>query len=623
MTSVFRPLRAGRALAAAAFLSMMAVPAAAQETAAAAQAQAPLSPFMRHMEAARGQIRDASWSAATDSARAALEAARLNRNRYEIFDAAVLLLNLLQKQGRHADARNVAEAQVEDFGRLGDDDGMAIMLSRAIEAGVAAGEASDVTRLQARLIELAKPYPALWDAGSGQRLRYAPAGLSLPLAQDGWALLRFEPADARNGTARLDYARRLDERGRVVLQLGIGYLEALRGLDGAQRQALLKGMQGEPYGEQTAAPAVAAALPDLPFKGLVQAKAALRSGGKGNGVIDAEWVAARGDWRLKVQASYPEAAQAEALKQVQALLGAMSWDQERRLFREQTMAAQAEAINAEWAMAGDWAAAAKLAQAALPDATFPLEIARMNTVMASAAYERGALDEARSQYDAGLAAWAYAGKAYHDETLYETALDRAADTAYRQGRESEAVALNKRFIDWVGDRDQAWTLPEGRAQLESGRTGQVLPLRVGDFRLKPIGEKRFQYEDLKTGELLGLSVEQRAGIDDDALERSMRAFMRDKLGLEAGAMQASAFVPRAREGGTGPLQGRKWAFEVAAGQDDGRTLRLDGRSRGGAPARMVFWIVDRGDSRSILRAPLTADSDGNARIEQVAQALAW
>ncbi|WP_156124203.1 hypothetical protein [Achromobacter sp. RTa] len=621
MTSVFRPLRAGRAMLAAALLSTCAAPAAAQGSAPTAEAQAPLSPFMRHMEAARGQIREASWAAATDSARAALDAARLNRNRYEIFDAAMLLLNLLQKQGLHAEARRVAEAQVEDFGRLGDDDGMAILLSRAIEAGTAAGETAEVARLQARLVELARPYPALWEAESGQRLRYAPAGLSVPLARDGWALLRFEPADARGKTARLDYARALNERGRIVVQLRIGYMEALRGLDGAERLAQLERALAGPYGEQAAAPAVAAAMPDLPFKDLTQAKGAVRSGKEREGVVEAEWVAARGDWRLEVLASYPEELREEAGKQLQALLGAVSWDHEQRLFRERTMAAQYEAINAEWAMARDWAAAAKLAQAALPDAAFPLEIARLNTVMATAAYERGALDEARRQYDAGLAAWAYAGKAYHDEVLYETALDRAADVAYRQGREEEAIALNRRFIEWVGDRDPAWSLPEGRAELQSGRTGQVLPLRIADFRLKPIGGKLFQYQDLKTGALLGLSVEQKAGIDDHALEESMRSFMRNKLGLEAGDKQASAFSPREREGGTGRVQGRKWVFEVLPGQDDGRTLRLDGGRDGAAPARMVFWIVDRGDSRSILRAPLTAD--GDARIEQVAQALAW
>lgn len=58
-------------------------------------------------------------------------------------------------------------------------------------------------------------------------------------------------------------------------------------------------------------------------------------------------------------------------------------------------------------------------------------------------------------------------------------------------------------------------------------------------------------------------------------------------------------------------------------RDAGRTLRLDVGADAPAPVRMAFWIVDRGDSRSILRAPLTADAAADARIEQVAQALAW
>ncbi len=627
MTSAVRPLRAGLVLAAAALLSGAGVPAAAQDTAAAAaaQAQAPLSPFMRHMEDARARIRDASWAAATDSARAALEAARLNRNRYEIFDAAMLLLNLLQRQGLHAEARAVAEARIEDFRGLGDDDGMAILSSRAIEAAMAAGEAPAVARLQAGLIERARPYPALWQVESGQRLRYAPAGLSMPLVQEGWALLGFEPAGARGDAARLDYARRLDGGGRVVVQLRIGYMETLRGQDGAQRLAWLESTRSEPYGEQAAAPAAVAAMPGLPYENLAQTRSALRSGPEGQGVIEAEWLAARGDWRLQVRASYPEQSGVEARREAQALLGAIAWDQEQRLFRERAMSDQAGAIDAEWAMAGDWQAAAELARAALPDAAFPQEIARLHTVMGTAAHERGALDEARGHYDIGLAAWAYAGKAYHDEVLYETALDRAADIAYRQGREDEAVALSKRYIEWTGDRDRAWALAEDRPELRSARTGQALPLRIGDFRLKPIGPKRFQYEDLRTGTLLGLSVEQKAGIGDEALEGSMRSFMRDQLGLEAGGVQAVAFAPRLREGATGSLHGRKWVFEVAPRQGDGRALRLDGKAENGAlaPAGMVFWIVDRGDSRSILRAPLAADGGGNARIEQVAQALAW
>ncbi|KAG1305345.1 hypothetical protein G6F62_015594 [Rhizopus arrhizus] len=81
------------------------------------------------------------------------------------------------------------------------------------------------------------------------------------------------------------------------------------------------------------------------------------------------------------------------------------------------MAEQSREIESYWSMARDWPQAAKLAQAALPDAAVPLEIARLNTVTGRAAYGRDDLAAARRDLDVALAAWAHAGKAYHDETL--------------------------------------------------------------------------------------------------------------------------------------------------------------------------------------------------------------
>ena len=118
MTSAVRPLRAGLVRAAAALWWGAGVPAAAQDTAAAAaaQAQAPLSPFMRHMEDARARSRDASWAAATDSARAAREAARLNRNRLRnLSTPRCCCSTCCSGKARIAEARAVAEARIEDL----------------------------------------------------------------------------------------------------------------------------------------------------------------------------------------------------------------------------------------------------------------------------------------------------------------------------------------------------------------------------------------------------------------------------------------------------------------------------------------------------------------------------
>ena len=115
---------------------------------------------------------------------------------------------------------------------------------------MAAGEAPAVARLQASLIERARPYPALWQVESGQRLRYAPAGLSMPLVAGGVgpAVSNQPAAGGRRGAAGLCAAPGWRRARRV--QLRIGYMETLRGQDGAQRPAWLESTRSEPYGEQ-------------------------------------------------------------------------------------------------------------------------------------------------------------------------------------------------------------------------------------------------------------------------------------------------------------------------------------------------------------------------------------
>jgi len=220
-----------------------------------------------------------------------------------------------------------------------------------------------------------------------------------------------------------------------------------------------------------------------------------------------------------------------------------------------------------------------------------------------------------------LPAWAHAGKAYHDESLYQTALDIAADVAYRQGRTQEAVALNRQFIQWVGSLGDGWSLAEKSPVVVYDDTGMTLPLRIGEFRLEPIDSNRFYYRNLKTGEQLGLALNQNAAVPDDKLEASMRSFIEDNLGLRILNLKTEAFAPHAQEGMKGALQGRQYTFQVEAKPDDGRTISLSGPF-GAPPAQMVFWVVDRDKRRSILRAPLPAEGIQTG-VAQFAQTLAW
>jgi hypothetical protein len=628
LTPLTRTLLAAALLSASATLWPAAAWAENQDAAtsvpASADASPPqTSPFVQHMQEAHRLIAEKDWPAATGAARKAVEAARQGENHYEEYDAVATLVRLLHKQQRYSDARREAEAQIVIFDkRNASEDATEQLLVMAVREAAAANEAADVARLQARIYAQGNAYPGLWtrDAAAG-RLNYTLAGMSLPLATGRWALVSFKPADSRTERAQLDYMQTLDDGSALSARIWVLYREDLRAKDAqARRQALARRM-GEPEGDQTPAPDTEAALPGLPFKDAVAAKRALQAdypGGKG---IEAQWIAARGEWYVEARASFPQGKQDAAIAQLRELFDAMTWTGDVRLFRDKTMQEQDREIDSYWSMAHDWDQAAELSEAALPDAVFPLEIARLNTVIGRAAYDRDDLPEARRSLELALPAWAHASKAYHDESLYQTALDIAADVAYRQGRTQDAVALNRQFIQWVGSLGDGWSLAEKSPVVVYDDTGMTLPLRIGEFRLEPIDSNRFYYRNLKTGEQLGLALNQNAAVPDDKLEASMRSFIEDNLGLRILNLNTEAFAPHAQEGMKGAVQGRQYTFQVEAKPDDGRTISLSGPF-GAPPAQMVFWVVDRDKRRSILRAPLPAEGIQTG-VAQFVQTLAW
>ncbi|MEN5166020.1 hypothetical protein [Achromobacter kerstersii] len=628
LTPLTRTLLAAALLSASATLWPAAAWAENQDAAtsvpASADASPPqTSPFVQHMQEAHRLIAEKDWPAATGAARKAVEAARQGENHYEEYDAVATLVRLLHRQQRYSDARREAEAQIVIFDkRNASEDATEQLLVMAVREAAAANEAADVARLQARIYAQGNAYPGLWtrDAAAG-RLNYTLAGMSLPLATGRWALVSFKPADSRTERAQLDYMQTLDDGSALSARIWVSYREDLRAKDAqARRQALARRM-GEPEGDQTPAPDTEAALPGLPFKDAVAAKRALQAdypGGKG---IEAQWIAARGEWYVEARASFPQGKQDAAIAQLRELFEAMTWTGDVRLFRDKTMQEQDREIDSYWSMAHDWDQAAELSEAALPDAVFPLEIARLNTVIGRAAYDRDDLPEARRSLELALPAWAHASKAYHDESLYQTALDIAADVAYRQGRTQEAVALNRQFIQWVGSLGDGWSLAEKSPVVVYDDTGMTLPLRIGEFRLEPIDSNRFYYRKLKTGEQLGLALNQNAAVPDDKLEASMRSFIEDNLGLRILNLKTEAFAPHAQEGMKGAVQGRQYTFQVEAKPHDGRTISLSGPF-GAPPAQMVFWVVDRDKRRSILRAPLPAEGIQTG-VAQFVQTLAW
>jgi len=578
------------------------------------------------MRQAERLSRDESLAKATVAAQAAMELGRKSGVLdFTELDAGFLLVNLLHKQGRYDEARNAAEEQIAyweqqaaSVGSTGRRDIRSTkMLGLAIEASMMAGERVEVARLQEKLFAVASPDPGLWRLSLDEpRLRYELADFSMPLMLGQWKLTKFEPAEKRAFNTHVLYTQVLAD-SRLSAEISLSYDEIQRKQTTSQRQEWLKSYQG-----WRKAQALASAMPDIPFDGLTAVKLGRQEECDGEQCVNVHWMALRGDWRMDINVIFRSRDEAQASEQVRKLFAALKWQSTPPLFRERTMAEQIQEMDSNWNVPGGWTKAAELAEQALPDAFFLEEIARLQTYIGVSQYRRGATDAARRSLGLAVPAWE---NGVIDQSLYRTALDFAADIAYRQGRGHEAVALNRRLIEWQeSDASLGWGIPKDGNALVNRWKGMHLPLRIGDYRLRLGAANRFYYENLQKGAQLGLTVGL-AQSSDEELEPLLRSFMAEKLGLQAGEIRRSKFSPKSAEHEEPQVTGRKWEFHVTKLPDDKGDFDEDpvtGILRE-TPIEMAFWIVDRKGLRSLLRAPIMDDGQSKTEANQIAQALSW
>ncbi|WP_416739198.1 hypothetical protein ACM1ZW_20585 [Pseudomonas sp. NFX71] len=569
---------------------------------------------------------EALWEQATVKARAAMKAAHASEDLDgPEFEAGYLLVVLLQIQGKYVEALDAAEEQIARWdaksasaGQTGSRDPRSMkMLSLAIEASMMAGDRAKVMRLQEKLYAVANPYPESWRlAPEEPRLRYELADFEMPLMLGQWKLMAFEPVDSRGVGMRVLYTH-VSAGSNLSADISLSYKEKLRAMNVAQRKEFL-----ESYREVPIATEMVRAMPDLPFADATSIKVEKAEGCKGEHCVAVHWKALNGDWMMDINVNLQSPEKEQAAEQVRQLFAALKWNSAPLLFRERTMAEQNREMDSYWAAPGGKSKAAELAEKALPDAFFPEEIARLNTYIGVAQYRRGDLIAARRSLELALLARDHISilGAY-----IETTLDYAADIAYRQGRDAEAIALNRTLMEWQEDNaGLGWGITDNENALISWLDDVQLPWRVGNHRLRVTGAGRFSYENLSTRARLGLTV----GLDpstDVEMESVMRAFMEKKLRLRAGDVRKTAFSPKSAKKGKQRGIGRKWEFDVTKLDDE--KVAADKApvtdSLLPTPTKMTFWIVDRKDRRSILRAPIVHGDQSEIEADQIARALSW
>lgn len=578
------------------------------------------------MQEAQRLSGEALWEKATVKARAAMEAARASKDLDgPEFEAGYLLVILLHTQGKYVEALNAAEEQIARWDATSAAAGQTVsrdprslkMLSLAIEASMMTGERAKVMRLQEKLYAVASPYPDSWRlAPEEPRLRYELADFWMPLMLGQWKLMAFEPVDTRGAGMHVLYTH-ISAGSNLSAKISLSYKEKLRTLNAAQRQDFL-----ESYRKTPITPALVLAMPDPPFNDATSIKVEKVGGCEGEHCVAVHWKVLNGDWIMDINVNFQSPEKDQAAEQVRQLFAALKWHSAPSLFRERTMAEQNREMDAYWAAPGGWSRAAELAEKALPDAFFPEEIARLNTYIGVAQYRLGDLIAARRSLDLALLAREHVSML---GTFYETTLDYAADIAYRQGRDAEAIALNRTLMEWQEENaGMGWGITDNENALIGWLHDIQLPWRVGNYRLKVDDVSRFSYENLSTRARLGLTVDSGPSTDVET-ESVMRAFMARKLRLQAGEVRKTAFLPQPAKKGVQQGIGRKWEFDVTKLHDEKVVSDEQPVTDSLLPSqtKMIFWIVDRGDRRSILRAPIVHGDQSEIEADQIARALSW
>lgn len=589
-------------------------------TGVARQADSPAeqdSPFFRLRRAVVEAAQARRWDDAIAQARKLLNMTLPRGNPYEQLDASGLLYALLYQQGQYAQAvlqtdQMMALAAADGYGPVSGQ--MQALIQRGLTAAMMAGDQGALARYLLALKQESKAFEPLWQWNTAdQQLHYQAAQLSVPLVQGRWVLVQLEPARDRKEVANLEYVYLKPDGRRLRVRMRLGYDDGLKDMEAAARQKSLQQERGIFASEQTPEPGLR--LPALPFADAVQSQQASREKREEGrpDILHLDWGLVRGNWKLSLHAEQMDSERDSALLQLPQLWQAMQWPKAPELPPE--LPRQEREVSHAWRVDDDWPRAGQLARAALADAQFPAELARLNTVAGISAFKAGQQAEAGRYLDQALQAWPYVSLFRLESELVDQAQQYGAELAAQQGRDADAARLMRQYLRNAGGLQNIWVQARDPqvADLENRRTGMVLPMRAAGFHLQePKDSQRMMYRDLMTGQQLGLTTGLKIPESDEVQEKLLRTALEKQFRLKAGSLKKRSFTAQTRSRDRRP-EGREWTFEVSP---------QESRSGAAPVKRVVFWIVDQGESRAILRASVASPRE-QTRAEQLAQALSW
>lgn len=585
------------------------------------------SPFMRQRNAVVQAAQNRQWERAIAHAKQLLEMTLPDGNPYEQLDASELLNMLQHQQGLYAENVQLADRMLAAAMRLewGPISGQVQSLAqRGLMAAMMLQDSAGVARYQQMLLKEAPLFPAQWQwDGAAQRLTFHTAQLSVPTVLGRWVLMEVEAAQDRNDISQLRYMYAKHNGQRMFATMRLNYEDAFSELPLVQReQRLAEHLDIYSGGEDSQSSKLS--QPELAIAGAQQQRKVVRvSSASRPDTLQMHWAALRGNWSWHMEMEMLQADHASGSQAIETLWQSMQWPQAPDLPNidgQPVLPWRESEITAAWRSSKDWSKSGQLARAAMPDARFPSEVARLNTVAGIAAFKAGQHADAEKYLQAALQAWPYA-KVF-DSTLIDNAQQYGAAMALRRGDTAAAAALLRQYLRNAGGLENVLALSEDKQQawIDNRRTGMGLPMQAaGLYMQEPDGWQRIQYRDLRSEYTLGLTSGMRIPADDDEQEALLRKALEQQFKLKAGTLRKHRFVAKLAKAGQPPRHGQYWVFDVTA---------LERAENGapkneGAPARQaLFWLVDQGEQRAILRASV-ANNQQVQQAWQLAEALRW
>lgn len=627
-----------------------AVPAAASGPRAAPEPDAPpggapagtaaateQSAFRQALRQAGEAARAGNFDAAATSAQ---QAYALAANPYERIRAADWYASMREEQGRYDPARGALHTirplircvyGSHDMARsMAQEARLAFLQNRRTEAYALLAEIRDMP-LSAPAVTWGQTDRDDWiPEGRQARLYYRLAGMSFPGAAGGLMREEYKTTDDPSDSSTLIYTP-IAPQGPLQdmkVRLRVGSRDR-HGTTVAQALAHELSYERELYGrkphghEAGEAPKPDAVPVEFAPAGSTHASGAVNIADEHGGQeVHGVWIARKGAWQIIVRASWAPQRQAAAAKALRALFADIGWNAHQARYRGQTPQTRALNQRFDTALANQqWTEAAALAKRLLPTTLFPNRQARLYTAMGIAAARSGSPARAMPLLRKAFGKWRYSKLGYGSESLFDTLLLYAADTAFRAGDTRQAVTwLNAHNRDLP---DPNWKLDTASGALLYLPMNLNLPARLGDFMLVNHDRNLARYVRLHPDQAIGVTLMKPApGKDPEDMEDLLRNWMTHKMELQVGKATELSYPQATR----GDAHGRMLQFTVArpdASRSGVINIGTDALPPTGQRL-MTFWLSRVADREIVLRTETAAgDTAALAAAGKAAASFPW